>query len=99
MSDAMQLARRKVDAIRVLEERLAACGENGWCTISEKAIRQVLDALRVRLPECAEWRHNGSEWKERWICSACGFYQIGERTRFCPGCGAWMGEVEKDAGT
>ena len=68
-----------------LESRLAACGDAGWCTVSAEMLERVIDALRGRFPEYADWRHNGSEWRERWICTACGYYQIGERTRFCPG--------------
>ena len=36
------------------------------------------------------WSHDGSKWKNRWLCSECGYKLIDEQTRFCPDCGAYM---------
>lgn len=36
------------------------------------------------------WSHDGSKWKNRWLCSECGYKLIDEQTRFCPNCGAKM---------
>lgn len=37
-----------------------------------------------------EWRHDGSRWKNRFICSACGYKLFDAPTNFCPNCGADM---------
>lgn len=42
-----------------------------------------------------EWRHEGSHWANRWICSRCGYKLFGNKTNFCPHCGGEM-EVNND---
>lgn len=37
-----------------------------------------------------EWQHDGSHWKNRFICSECGYKLFDEPTNFCPNCGADM---------
>lgn len=37
-----------------------------------------------------EWRHDGSRWKNRFICSACGYKLFDAPTNYCPNCGARM---------
>ena len=36
-------------------------------------------------------------FRERWVCSACGDYQMKSRgrTKFCPSCGAYMANNER----
>lgn len=36
------------------------------------------------------WSHDGSHWKNRFICSECGYKLFDEPTNFCPNCGAKM---------
>lgn len=37
-----------------------------------------------------EWKHDGSDWENRWICSECGYKLFEERTNFYPNCGSKM---------
>lgn len=39
------------------------------------------------------WTHDGSHWKNRFICSECGYKLFDEQTNYCPHCGAKMQEV------
>lgn len=41
-----------------------------------------------------KWSHDGSHWKNRFICSECGYKLFDEPTNFCPSCGAKMQESE-----
>lgn len=46
----------------------------------------------------ANWYHDGSEWKNRWICSNCGYKWVfpKEEGNYCPFCGKEMREVEDE---
>lgn len=48
-------------------------------------------------PKMGHWSHDGSHWKNRFICSGCGYKLFDEPTNYCPNCGAKMQEV-KDNG-
>ncbi len=62
-----------------------------------KDAEKALMALPSAEPErTGHWIHDGSQWKERWICDKCGFKLFGVRTDFCGGCGAHMMEVGHD---
>ena len=37
-----------------------------------------------------EWQHDGNRWKNRFICSVCGYKLFDEPTNYCPNCGAKM---------
>ena len=41
-------------------------------------------------PKTGHWTHDGSHWKNRFICSGCGYKLFDEQTNFCPNCGACM---------
>ena len=46
-------------------------------------------------PKTGHWTHDGSHWKNRFICSECGYKLFDEQTNFCPNCGCAMkGESE-----
>ncbi len=60
--------------ISELESRLAACGDDGWCTVSAEMLRHVIDDMKERVPRvltadevragadmCCEWRHYPAE--------------------------------------
>lgn len=49
---------------------------------AEKALKQE--------PKAGHWSHDGSHWKNRWICSECGYKLFDEQTGYCPNCGAKM---------
>ena len=38
------------------------------------------------------WLHDGSHWKNRFICSECEYKLFDEPTNYCPNCGAKMVE-------
>ena len=40
------------------------------------------------------WTHDGSHWKNRFICSECNYKLFDEPTNYCPNCGARMGVDE-----
>ncbi len=68
---------------------------NGW----NKDYKEIVADIRA-LPSVqpkqmtGRWSHDGSHWKNRWICSECGYKLIDEQTRYCPNCGRKMEEVE-----
>ena len=37
-----------------------------------------------------EWQHDGSRWKNRFICSVCGYKLFDAPSNYCPNCGADM---------
>lgn len=41
-----------------------------------------------------KWIHDGSKWKNRWICSECGHIWMFEPATFCDKCGAEMEGAE-----
>lgn len=41
-------------------------------------------------PKTGHWSHDGSHWKNRFICSECGYKLFDEPTNYCPNCGAKM---------
>ena len=41
-------------------------------------------------PKTGHWSHDGSHWKNRFICSECGYKLFDEPTNYCPNCGARM---------
>ena len=45
-------------------------------------------------PKTGHWTHDGSHWKNRFICSECGYKLFEEQTNYCPNCGARMAESE-----
>jgi rubrerythrin len=60
----------------------------------------VLDAVNkvpstTPQPKTGHWTHDGSYWKNRWICSECGYKLYDEQSKYCPNCGCRMQEVKK----
>ena len=41
------------------------------------------------------WSHDGSHWKNRFICSECGYKLFDEPTNYCPNCAAKMVEPQE----
>jgi len=41
------------------------------------------------------WSHDGSHWKNRFICSECGYKLFDEPTNYCPNCGCRMFESQE----
>lgn len=46
-------------------------------------------------PKTGHWSHDGSHWKNRFICSGCGYKLFDEPTNYCPNCGAKMVESQE----
>lgn len=46
-----------------------------------------------------QWSHDGSHWKNRFICSECGYKLFDEPTNYCPNCGARMVESQESEET
>ena len=57
-----------------------------------EAVYMAIKALEQE-PETGHWTHDGSRWKNRFICSECGYKLFDEPTNYCPNCGAKMEEV------
>lgn len=52
----------------------------------------ALHPADVRPVVRGKWKHDGSDWKNRFICDQCGYkwFFEAEEARFCPNCGADM---------
>lgn len=55
-----------------------------------------IPAADVRPVAMGRWKHDGSDWKNRFICDQCGYkwFFEAEEAHFCPNCGCAM-ENEK----
>lgn len=51
-----------------------------------------IPAADVRPVVRGKWKHDGSDWKNRFICDQCGYkwFFEAEEAHFCPNCGADM---------
>ena len=53
------------------------------------------EVTKSQEPKIGHWSHDGSHWKNRFICSECGYKLFDEPTNYCPNCGCRMeGEIE-----
>ena len=80
-----------------------------WCTDKrngyEYLIAEALDVVKDLCikqepsvnpqPKTGHWSHDGSHWKNRFICSECGYKLFDEQTNYCPNCGARMVEPQE----
>ena len=62
--------------------------------ISVRAIQDISPA-DVKPVVRGKWKHDGSDWKNRFICDQCGYkwFFEAEEAHFCPNCGADMRKV------
>lgn len=62
-----------------------------------EALEMAIKALEQepKKPKTGHWSHDGSHWKNRFICSECGYKLFDEPTSYCPNCGAKMQEIEE----
>ena len=67
------------------------------CDVNFGQIMEYIEKIPpvVRENKTGQWSHDGSHWKNRYICSECGYKLFDEPTNFCPHCGAKMQEVEE----
>ena len=65
-------------------------GADDACYIVEHEV----PAADVRPVVRGKWNHDGSDWKNRFICDQCGYkwFFEAEEANFCPNCGADMRE-------
>ena len=59
-----------------------------------RKIYSMLDELDDR-PK-AKWKHDDSQWKNRFICSKCGHKIFEEQQPYCSNCGARMNNELKE---
>lgn len=71
------------------------------CFPSTSAIEALnkIPAADVRPVVRGKWKHDGSDWKNRFICDQCGYkwFFEAEEAHFCPNCGADMRGIENGA--
>lgn len=63
-----------------------------WNKITDSEGKNLEDILNS-IPSTenkGEWQHDGNHWKNRFICSVCGYKLFDEPTNYCPNCGAKM---------
>ena len=60
-----------------------------------EALEMAIQALEQE-PKTGHWSHDGSHWKNRFICSECGYKLFDEPTNYCPNCGCRMVEQESE---
>ena len=65
--------------------------------VAETTICRV-PAADVRPVVRGKWKHDGSDWKNRFICDQCGYkwFFEAEEAHFCPNCGADMRPIKED---
>ena len=81
----------RTENIRVLEVIL----DHTHNEESKEALRFAINSLKAEQPITGKWTHDGSHWKNRFICSECGYKLFDEPTNFCPNCGVDMrGDTE-----
>lgn len=58
----------------------------------------LVPAADVRPVVHGKWYHDGSDWKNRFICDQCGYkwFFEAEEANYCPNCGADMKEGTPD---
>lgn len=59
-----------------------------------KAVNK-LPPVNPQEPKTGHWMHDGSHWKNRFICSECGYKLFDEPTNYCPNCGCAMVEPQE----
>ena len=66
-------------------------------TYTSEEVQDIIDGMPhvTPQPKMGQWSHDGSDWKNRWICSECGYKLIDEQTNYCPNCGSYNGGIEK----
>ena len=76
---------------------------DGYIWVRTKDVAHMIDeipAADVRPVVRGKWKHDGSDWKNRFICDQCGYkwFFEAEEAHFCPNCGADMREKKEGAG-
>ena len=77
------------------------CMDREWCKSNGESCSRIkninaVPAANVRPVVRGKWNHDGSDWKNRFICDQCGYkwFFEAEEANFCPNCGCAM-ENEK----
>ena len=64
----------------------------------EDWVKTLFATMVKQLPSVTQksgkWSHDGSHWKNRFICSECNYKLFDEPTNYCPNCGAKMFEPQ-----
>lgn len=56
------------------------------------------EVTKSQEPKTGHWTHDGSHWKNRFICSECNNKLYDEPTNYCPNCGCRMVEPQERIG-
>lgn len=86
------------DAISRILKRMWNCRGKHTTSIDKVKMEQIIrDELSVnpQEPKTGHWSHDGSHWKNRFICSGCGYKLFDEPTNYCPNCGCRMVEPQE----
>lgn len=79
------------DIKEYVDNKLNTCAMYDQTRMYLKEVKSMLDELEPK----AKWKHDGSQWENRFICSKCGHKIFEEQQPYCSNCGARM-EVEDD---
>ena len=61
-----------------------------------KSVCKAINELpSVKPTKTGHWSHDGSHWKNRFICSECGYKLFDKPTNYCPNCGRCMVEPQE----
>ena len=83
-------------AIKAFKPRGIA--EDVWQECNEYKMLSSLPSVNPQA-KTGHWSHDGSHWKNRFICSECGYKLFDEPTNYCPNCGARMVESQESEET
>lgn len=65
----------------------------------EDWVKTLFATMVKQLPSVTQksgkWSHDGSHWKNRFICSECNYKLFDEPTNYCPNCGCRMVEPQE----
>ena len=59
---------------------------------NKEQMLRMLESIPPAEPKRGKWIHDGSKWKNRWVCSECGYKWFFDciEGAYCPNCGAKM---------
>ena len=76
-------------------KELSEMRTDAWTdTRQMEALEMAIKALEQE-SKTGHWSHDGSHWKNRFICSECGYKLFDEPTNYCPNCGCRMFESQE----
>ena len=83
------MTREEIEELKGLAASMGLYDDKNPCkraVILGKAIKELEQESCVTPQKRGKWLHDGSRWKDRYICSECGYKLFDEPTRSCPNC-------------